>query len=92
MRWLLGLGRKDTRFLLRRGLHQNRVARRYDIVLLDCPPIFNTSCLNALAASDYVLIPTVPSKSAAERVPFFLDRLYGLRPVINPNLQVIGRS
>jgi chromosome partitioning protein len=90
MRWLLRLGRKDTRFLLRRALHQKRVTRRYGIVLLDCPPLFNTCCVNALAASDYVIIPVTPSNKAAERVPLLLDRLKGLCRVINPELQVAG--
>jgi chromosome partitioning protein len=90
MQWLLRIGRKDTRFLLRRALHQKRVSNRYDIVLLDCPPFFNTCCVNALAASDYILIPVLPSQKAAERVPFLLQRLKRLCGVINPDLQIIG--
>jgi chromosome partitioning protein len=90
MQWLLRLGKRDTRFLLRKALHQRRVTNRYDIVLLDCPPLFNTCCVNALAASDYILIPVLPSRKAAERVPLLLDRLQGLHRVINPELQVMG--
>jgi len=90
MQWQLGHRMRDVRFLLRRGLHAKRVAKRFDIVLLDCPPILNACCLNALAASDYVLVPAVPSRSAAVRVPLFLHRLEQLKPVINPNLQVLG--
>jgi cellulose biosynthesis protein BcsQ len=90
MQWLLRLGRRDTRFLLRKGLQQKRVTRRYDVVLLDCPPMFNTCCVNALAASDYILIPVVPSRKAAERVPLLLERLQSLHRVINPELQVLG--
>jgi cellulose biosynthesis protein BcsQ len=90
MRWLLREGKRDTRFLLRKGLQQKRVARAYDIVLLDCPPLFNTCCVNALAASDYILIPVVPSQQAIDRVPLLLERLQGLHQVINPSLQVMG--
>ena len=36
---------------------------------IDSTPIFNTCCVNALAASDYLIIPVTPSKKAAERVP-----------------------
>ncbi|MFO0966095.1 MAG: AAA family ATPase [Gemmataceae bacterium] len=50
MSWLLKLGKKDTRFLLRRALHQKRITNRYDLVLMDCPPLINTCCVNALAA------------------------------------------
>jgi cellulose biosynthesis protein BcsQ len=58
--------------------------------LLDCPPLFNTCCVNALAASDYLLIPVLPSRKAAERVPLLLERLQTLHSVINPQLQVLG--
>lgn len=90
MQWLLRLGKRDTRFLLRKALQQKRVTNRYDIVLLDCPPLFNTCCVNALAASDYILIPVLPSRKAAERVPLLLERLQSLHQVINPHLQVLG--
>lgn len=90
MQWLLRIGKRDTRFLLRKALQQKRVTGRFDIVLLDCPPLFNTCCVNALTASDYILTPVVPSKKAAERVPLLLERLQGLHQVINPQLQVMG--
>jgi cellulose biosynthesis protein BcsQ len=90
MQWLLRLGKRDTRFLLRKALQQKRVTRRFDVILLDCPPLFNTCCVNALAVSDYILIPVVPSRKAAERVPLLLERLQSLHQVINPQLQVLG--
>jgi chromosome partitioning protein len=90
MQWLLRLGKRDTRFLLRKALQQKRVTSRFDVVLLDCPPLFNTCCVNALAASDYIIIPVVPSRKAAERVPLLLERLQSLHQVINPQLQVMG--
>jgi chromosome partitioning protein len=90
MQWLLRLGKRDTRFLLRRPLHQKQLTNRFDLVLMDCPPLLNTCCVNALAASDYIVIPVIPSTKAAERVPLLLDRLKRLHGVINPDLQVAG--
>lgn len=90
MSWLLKLGKKDTRFLLRRALHQKRITNRYDLVLMDCPPLINTCCVNALAASDYVLIPVNPSKKVTERVPQLLRHVKKLGEHINPHLQVAG--
>ena len=90
MSWLLGLARKDTRFLLRRALHQRRVLNEYDIILIDCPPLINTCCVNALAASDYVLIPTTPGKKSTERIPILLDSIQRFRVHVNPSLQVAG--
>lgn len=90
MRWLLRLGKRDTRFLLRRALHQKRISNNYDVVLLDCPPLINTGCVNALAASDYVLVPVTPSKKSAERVPQLLKMLGDLGSRINPHIQPLG--
>ena len=90
LQWLLRLGKRDTRFLLRKALQQKRVTSRFNFVLLDCPPLFNTCCVNALAASDYIVIPVLPSRKAAERVPLLLERLQSLHQVINPQLQVMG--
>ena len=89
MQWLLRVCKRDTRFLLRRGLHQRRITRRFDVVLLDCPPLINTCCVNALAASDYVLIPVTPSRKAATG-PQLLYTLKKLCAVINPDLLVAG--
>jgi len=72
--------------LLRKALHQKRITNRFDILLLDCPPLFNTCCVNALAASDYIIIPVLPSQKAAESVPLLLHRLKSLGPVVNPDL------
>jgi cellulose biosynthesis protein BcsQ len=66
------------------------VTGRFDVVLLDCPPLFNTCGVNALAASDYIIVPVVPSKKAAERVPLLLERLQSLHQIINPQLQLLG--
>jgi cellulose biosynthesis protein BcsQ len=45
---------------------------------------------NALGASDYLLIPVLPSKQATARVPVLLERLKEFRENINPALKVLG--
>ncbi len=83
VQWLLRVGgkahtwdgRRDGRMILRRALHRGPVYRRFDIVLMDCPPLINLCCANALAASDYVLAPVTPSLKAIERVPPLLQRV-----------------
>jgi cellulose biosynthesis protein BcsQ len=90
IRWLLREGNRDVRLLLRRELLLKRVTNLYDIILLDCPPLINVCCVNALAASDYLLIPVMPSKQATARVPVLLRRLREFRDNINPDLKVMG--
>jgi chromosome partitioning protein len=90
VRWFLRESRRDPRFLLRRELHLKRVSSQFDVVLLDCPPFINISCVNALAASDYVLVPVLPSKQATDRVTILLDRLKEFHDHLNTDLKVMG--
>jgi cellulose biosynthesis protein BcsQ len=90
IRWLLREGNRDVRFLLRKELHLKRVTKEYDVVLLDCPPLINVCCVNALAASDYLVVPVMPSRQATARVPVLLGRLKEFRENINPDLKVLG--
>lgn len=90
IRWLLRDERRDPRFLLRKELQLRRITNNYEIVLLDCPPLINVSCVNALAASDYVLAPILPSKQATARVPVLLERMKEFRDNINSSLKMMG--
>jgi cellulose biosynthesis protein BcsQ len=90
IRWLLREGNRDPRFLLRRELHLKRISHEFDIVLIDCPPLINISCVNALAASDTVLVPVMPSKQAIDRVPVLLTRVLQFRENINEHLKLLG--
>src|SRR4029077_2068509 len=90
LRWLLREGNRDPRFILRRELHLKRISNAFDIVLLDCPPIINVCCVNALAASDSVLIPVMPSRTTPDRVPVLLSRMLEFRARINNELKVLG--
>jgi cellulose biosynthesis protein BcsQ len=90
VRWLLREGNRDPRFILRRELHLKRISNAFDIVLLDCPPLINVCCVNALAASDSVLIPVMPSRATTDRVPVLLSRMLQFRENINGQLKVLG--
>ena len=92
VRWFLHDGVRDPRFLLRRELQYRRITEKFDIVLLDCPPLINVSCANALAASDLVLIPMMPSTQSTDRVVGMLQLLKEFRANIHPELGVMGVS
>ena len=90
VRWFLRDTNRDPRFLLRKQLQYARVTNKFDIVLLDCPPLINVSCVNALAASDYVFIPVMPTAHATTRVPVLLQRIRDFHDNLNPDLRVMG--
>lgn len=45
---------------LREEIRKPETSRRYDIVLIDCPPNFNIVTKNSIVASDKILIPAKP--------------------------------
>jgi chromosome partitioning protein len=62
----------------------------YDFVLIDCPPALDLLTINALAASDSVLIPIQCEYYAMEGVAELYDTLMRLRRAINPELAIEG--
>ena len=63
---------------------------QYAYVLIDCPPSLDLLTLNALAASDSVLVPIQCEYLALEGVSELLDTLMRLRRTINPSLAIEG--
>jgi len=62
----------------------------YAYILIDCPPALDLLTINALAASDSVLVPIQCEYYAMEGVAELLDTLMRLRRTINPSLAVEG--
>jgi chromosome partitioning protein len=74
--------------LLRDALRATRT--HYDLILIDCPPAAGTLTLNALVASDWVLIPCDSSPMAVNGVQAIAQTLYTVSERLNPNLDVLG--
>jgi chromosome partitioning protein len=62
----------------------------YHDIFIDCPPALDLLTLNALAASDSVLVPIQCEYLALEGVTELLDTLMRIRRTINPNLAIEG--
>ncbi|MBT7072989.1 MAG: ParA family protein [Anaerolineae bacterium] len=62
----------------------------FDLVLIDCPPSMGWLTLNALGASDAVLVITQPQAVDLRGVALFLDTLETLRDELNPDLELMG--
>jgi chromosome partitioning protein len=67
-----------------------QIRERYAFVLIDSPPALDLLTLNALAASDSVLVPIQCEYLALEGVSELLDTLMRLRRTINPSLAIEG--
>jgi cellulose biosynthesis protein BcsQ len=88
--WHSGLIPEDIRYRLRAALHAPNLRDDYDVVLIDCPPRLTTGCINALAASDYVLIPVLLEDTSAEAVPRILGWLKRFQTISCAELNVLG--
>ena len=66
------------------------IKSKYSFVLIDCPPTLDLLTLNALAASDSVMVPIQCEYLALEGVSELLDTLMRLRRTINPSLAIEG--
>lgn len=62
----------------------------YHFVIIDCPPALNILTLNALVASDSVLIPMQCEYYALEGLTDLLGTLENVREMLNPGLEVEG--
>lgn len=66
------------------------VKRDYDYVLLDCRPSLGMLVINALSASDYVLVPVQADYLAAEGMTELVGTVWSVQRQINPRLKIGG--
>jgi chromosome partitioning protein len=66
------------------------VEGRYDFILIDCPPSLGLLTVNALSASDSVLIPVQCEYYALEGLGQLLATIDLVRRNINPSLEIEG--
>lgn len=62
----------------------------YHYVLIDCPPALNMLTINALVASDAVMIPMQCEYYALEGLSALLNTIEKIRKLLNPRLRIEG--
>ena len=68
----------------------NQVKEKYDIVLVDSMPSLGMLTINALAASDSIIIPTHPHYLSAKGLELLLHSVSKVRRQINSKLRIEG--
>lgn len=68
----------------------DKLKNDYDIVLIDCPPSLSLLTINALVASDYVIVPVQCEYYALEGLTNLLNTFNLVKEGLNPELEIIG--
>jgi chromosome partitioning protein len=83
---LVGMERRE--FQLKTAVDQ--VKRKYDYILIDCPPSLGLLTINALAAADAVLVPLQTEYYAMEGLAQLMSTVELVQQNLNPKLSVEG--
>lgn len=66
------------------------VADQFTVCIIDCAPALSLPTVNALVASDGVIIPTRPAAVDLRGTALFLKSIEDIKDDLNPNLHVLG--
>lgn len=62
----------------------------FDFCIIDCPPSLSVFTINALVASDYVLIPLQAEKFSIDGIAGLQQTINSIKRRINPGLEIAG--
>lgn len=68
----------------------SQLKKQYDYILIDCPPSLGLLTINALVASDYVVIPVQSEYYALEGLSQLLNTINLVKNKINRSLEILG--
>lgn len=83
---LIGIDNREV--LLANAL--SRVKRRYDYVLIDCPPSLNILTINAFRAADSILVPIQCEFYAMEGLTQLINTINLVKQRLNPKIEIEG--
>ncbi len=75
---------------LRTHIDATNSANQIDWILIDCPPSLDRLTMNALAASDYVLVPVDPGAGGRGALGDTIEYVNSAQKWYNPTLKVVG--
>ena len=66
------------------------IAAKYDFIIIDCPPGIGLLTVNALTASDYVLMPLQAEYLPLKGLQSFMGQFKTIKSKLNKKLQILG--
>jgi len=91
-KWLLRHSKGDVRSRIARLMTSNHLElnRYYDLVIFDAPPRLSLASVNALRATDYILVPTKLQPLSVVPIAKMLAELKELRRKIRCHFEFLG--
>ncbi len=91
--WLIGIDKAlasevGAESILRRKLGE--LEKKWDYILIDCPPALGLLSLNALVAANEVLVPLETRVMALDGLAQLLKTIDTVKERLNPNLEING--
>ena len=68
----------------------DRIRGEYDMILIDCAPSLGLLTINALTASDYVIMPLECEFFALRGIALLTDTIEKVQDRLNPDLEILG--
>lgn len=63
---------------------------QYDYIIIDTPPSLAEPMVNAVSASDFIIVLSEGSKWAFDAIPRFLETIETGKQMVNPEIEVLG--
>lgn len=82
------IGVKESNYIL--DYEVNRIKNNYDFIIIDCPPSLSILTVNALCASDSILVPIQCEYFALEGLSQLMYTINLVQKRLNPNLEIEG--
>ncbi len=82
------IGVKESNYIL--TYEVNRIKNKYDFIIIDCPPSLSVLTINALCASDSILVPIQCEYFALEGLSQLMYTINLVQKRLNPNLEIEG--
>lgn len=80
--------KEEREYMLKKAIES--LKESYDYILIDCPPSLGLLTLNALTASDSVIIPIQCEYFALEGLGKLLNTIKSIQKIHNPSLDIEG--
>lgn len=84
------ISEREREFFLKKQLKSLEASDPYDYIIIDCPPSIGLITINALSASDSIIIPLQCEYYALEGLTQLMFTYKKVKELYNPSLSILG--